>query len=65
MTGKRTGRPKGPTGTAKTLRSLRVGPLWEEGKAEAGLAGIDMTALVEEALRREIARLRKARKAHS
>lgn len=62
MTDKRIGRPAGPTGTAKTLRSLRMGPIWEDGQAQAKLDGIDMTALVEEALRREIARRRRTRK---
>jgi hypothetical protein len=54
---KRIGRPTGATGRAKKLRPLRMGPLWEQGQAVAEAHGITMTALVEEALRREIARL--------
>lgn len=53
----RGGRPKG-SGTGQTkLRHLRMGPLWEQGQEVAKEQGMTMTALVEEALRREIARL--------
>lgn len=50
------GRPKGSATGQKPLRTLRVGPLWEQGQEQAKADGITMTALVEEALRREIAR---------
>jgi hypothetical protein len=50
------GRPAGSTTGQAKLRTLRMGPLWERGQALAKAEGIHMTALVEEALRREIAR---------
>jgi hypothetical protein len=53
----RGGRPKGSTTGRLPLRTLKMGPLWEQGKAVAQAHGMTMTALVEEALRREIARL--------
>lgn len=56
---KRIGRPLGATGQAKKARPLRMGPLWEQGQAVAEAHGITMTALIEEALRREIERLQR------
>lgn len=54
---RRGGRPPG-TGPGPTqLRHLRMGPLWEQGQTLAAAHGITMTALVEQALRREITRL--------
>lgn len=60
----RGGRPKGPTGQAKKLRSLRMGPLWDRAEALAtelatrdGKTKGNVTAYVEEALRRENARV--------
>lgn len=53
---KRAGRPRG-TGQGETpIRHVRIGPLWDRGKDIAEAEGITMTALVEEALRREVAR---------
>jgi hypothetical protein len=57
----RGGRPKGSTTSNTKLRTLRMGPLWERSQAVAEVHGLTMTGLVEEALRREIARLERAR----
>jgi hypothetical protein len=51
------GRPKGSTTGQKKLRTLRMGPLWDQGATLAEQHGMSMTDLVEQALRREIARL--------
>jgi hypothetical protein len=51
------GRPQGSKTGTTPLRTLRLGPLWDQGKAVAQAHGMTMTALVEEALRREIARM--------
>lgn len=57
---KRRGRPKGSGQGETPIRHVRMGPLWERGKELADQRGMTMTALVEEALRREIARLERA-----
>ena len=51
------GRPRGSTTGQKKLRTLRMGPLWDQGAALAEQHGMSMTDLVEQALRREIGRL--------
>jgi hypothetical protein len=51
------GRPKGSGQGETPIRHIRIGGLWEQGKALAAERGVTMTALVEEALRRELARL--------
>jgi hypothetical protein len=51
------GRPKGTQVGETPIRHVRIGPLWEQGRALAAERGMTMTALVEQALRREVARL--------
>jgi hypothetical protein len=51
------GRPKGSATGQTKLRTLRIGPLWDRGQTMAKARGLSMTTLVEEALRREVARL--------
>lgn len=59
-TRKRTGRPRGTTTGETPIRHVRIGTLWDRGKELADQRGTTMTALVEEALRREVARLERA-----
>lgn len=54
---KPTGRPKGSATGQTPMRTLRMGPLWEQGQAAAKVLGMTMTALVEEALREKLLRL--------
>lgn len=54
---KPTGRPKGSATGQTPMRTLRMGPLWEQGQAAAKAHGMTMTALVEEALREKLAKL--------
>ena len=52
------GRPAGSTTGQTPLRTLKMGPLWEQGQAAAKAHGYrNMTALVEEALREKLAKL--------
>jgi hypothetical protein len=54
----RGGRPTGSTTGQTKLRTLKIGPLWEQGQEAAKAHGYrNMTALVEEALREKLARL--------
>ncbi|MDP9799333.1 hypothetical protein J2S43_007845 [Catenuloplanes nepalensis] len=56
MTEKRAGRPA----TGQTpVRTVRLGAIWDEASELATANGEKMTALVERALRAEIARLRR------
>jgi hypothetical protein len=54
---RRRGRPA--TGVTPK-RNVRIGDTWTQGEALAKQAGISMTAYVEEALRRENARVERA-----
>lgn len=54
---KPTGRPVGSATGQTPMRTLRMGPLWEQGQALAKAHGMTMTALVEEALREKLAKL--------
>jgi hypothetical protein len=56
-TPKRRGRP--PTGVTPK-RNIRIGDTWTQGETLAKQLGITMTAYVEEALRRENARIERA-----
>jgi hypothetical protein len=59
----RGGRPQGSTTGQAKMRTARIGPLWDRGQelaaalAERDGARTNMTAYVEEALRRENARV--------
>lgn len=54
---RKAGRPA--TGQTR-VRSVRIGGVWDEGEQLAKALDISMTAYVEQALRRENARVRRA-----
>jgi hypothetical protein len=53
------GRPQGSTTGQTPLRTAKIGPLWDRSQELAKGQGMTMTAYVEEALRRENARVEK------